>query len=190
MRQLPPYSLSMLLLLVVPLLTMRLFAEEWRLGTLELLLTYPIRDAELCLAKFAACAIVCAVLLAGTWFYPLFLARTEALPFAPLACGYVGLYLLALSFIGCGMFFSSLTDNQIIAAIMTFAVLLVLWLADNFGQNIGAPMSDIFRYLSVTQQFQDFPRGVIDTTHVVYFLSLVVGCLVLATLSIQSRRWR
>jgi ABC-2 type transport system permease protein len=77
-----------------------------------------------------------------------------------------------------------------ISAMISFALLLIFWLADAAAGNLGAPARDIFRYLSITQHFQDFPRGVIDTTHVVFFLSLIVGCLLLTMLSLQSRRWR
>ena len=98
--------------------------------------------------------------------------------------------LQAGAFLAVGLLMSSLTENQMIAAMLSFAVLLVLWLADAVANNIGAPVNNIVRYLSITQHFQDFSRGVIDTTHVVYFVSMIVACLVLTVLSLQTRRWR
>jgi ABC-2 type transport system permease protein len=184
-------NLSVILLFVMPFITMRLLAEEQRTGTIELLLTNPVREFEVVLGKFIGGLLFFCFMLVCTLFYPALIYALGGRPdVGPMVGGYLGLLLQGMAFLALGLVASSLTENQIIAAIMTFAALLVLWLADNFGQNIGAPMSDIFRYLSVTQQFQDFPRGIVDTTHVVYFLSLVVGCLVLATLSVQSRRWR
>ena len=103
--------------------------------------------------------------------------------------GYLGLLLQGMAFLAVGLFASSLTQNQIIAAVLTFTVLLVLWLAEAASNILGSPMKDILRYLSITSHFQDFPRGVIDTAHIVYFLSLVVASLFLATLSLQTRRW-
>ena len=98
--------------------------------------------------------------------------------------------LQAGAFLAVGLLASSFTDNRMISAILTFAFLLVLWLADAVANSIGSPAREIFRYLSITQHFQDFPRGVIDTTHIVFFLSVVVGALALTMLSLQSRRWR
>src|SRR5215471_18779031 len=114
-----PYSVSMVLLLVVPLLTMRLLAEERRLGTIELLLTYPLRDGTIVAAKFVACSLVVAVLLLGTLAYPASLAAIQPMPWQPVVASYLGLLLLGASFTACGIFVSAITESQVVAAVGT-----------------------------------------------------------------------
>lgn len=185
-----PYSLSMLLLLVVPLLTMRLFAEERRSGMLELLLTYPIRDAELWAAKFMACAFVCAVLLVGTLAYPLFLARSQPLPATALLCGYAGLYLLCLSFIACGMFFSALTDNQVVAAVCTLGLLLGCWVLN--WNEAASPTSalTLLAQLSMFDHFEHFARGALRLEDATYFILFVVFFGFCTLRALEARSWR
>jgi ABC-2 type transport system permease protein len=143
------------------------------------------------LGKYLAGFLFILFMLALTLYYPALILALQGNPdVGPMAAGYLGVVLQAGAFLAVGLLASSLTENQMIAAIVTFAILLILWLAEAAANNLGAPAKDIFRYLSITQHFQDFPRGVIDTTHVVYFLSLIVGCLLLTMLSLQSRRWR
>jgi ABC-2 type transport system permease protein len=182
-------NLSVIFLFIMPFLTMRLLAEEQRTGTVEILLTNPVRDHEVVIGKFLGATIFFLVMLVFTLYYP-FLLMTYGNPDrGPIMSGYLGLLLQGMAFLAVGLFASSLTQNQIIAAVLTFTVLLVLWLAEAASNILGAPMRDILRYLSITSHFQDFPRGVIDTAHIVYFLSIVVASLFLATLSLQTRRW-
>jgi ABC-2 type transport system permease protein len=184
-------NVSVILLFVVPFITMRLLAEEQRTGTIELLLTNPIRESQVVLGKYLAGLVFLLFMIAVTLYYPALLFALQGRPdVGPMAAGYLGVILQAGAFLAVGLLASSWTENQMIAAIVTFAILLIFWLAEAAANNLGAPAKDIFRYLSITQHFQDFPRGVIDTTHVVYFLSLIVGCLLLTILSLQSRRWR
>ena len=112
-------DIQRLLLVLVPLLTMRLFAEERKLGTLELLWTYPVRDAEIIAGKFLACLAVVSAMIAATATHPLLLARITPLPAGPLVAGYLGLWLLAAAFVACGLFVSALTESQLIAAAAT-----------------------------------------------------------------------
>lgn len=182
-------NLSVIFLFIMPFLTMRLLAEEQRTGTVEILLTNPVRDHEVVLGKFLGATIFFIVMLVFTLYYPFLLITYGNPDRGPIMSGYLGLLLQGMAFLAIGLFASSLTQNQIIAAVLTFTVLLVLWLAEAASNILGAPMRDILRYLSITSHFQDFPRGVIDTAHIVYFLSLVVGSLFLATLSLQTRRW-
>ncbi len=182
-------NLSVIFLFIMPFLTMRLLAEEQRTGTVEILLTNPVRDHEVVIGKFLGATIFFLVMLVFTLYYP-FLLMTYGNPDrGPIMSGYLGLLLQGMAFLAVGLFASSLTQNQIIAAVLTFTVLLVLWLAEAASNILGAPMRDVLRYLSITSHFQDFPRGVIDTAHIVYFLSIVVASLFLATLSLQTRRW-
>jgi ABC-2 type transport system permease protein len=184
-------NLSVIWLFVTPFLTMRLLAEEQRTGTIELLLTNPVRDAEVVAGKYLGALVFLFFMLAFTLYYPALIYGLGGSPdVAPMLSGYLGVILQAGAFLAVGLLASSLTENQMISAILSFAVLLVLWLADAVSNNLGSPVKDIFKYLSITQQFNDFPRGIIDTSHVVYFLSLVAACLALTVLSLQTRRWR
>lgn len=184
-------NLSVIWLFVTPFLTMRLLAEEQRTGTIELLLTNPIREFEVVLGKYLGALGFLVFMLVFTLYYPILIVLLQGKPdFGPMAAGYLGILLQAGAFLAVGLFASSLTENQMISAILSFAILLVMWLADGVAGNLGAPVRDIFRYLSITQHFQDFPRGVIDTTHIVYFVSVVAACLLLTVLSLQTRRWR
>jgi ABC-2 type transport system permease protein len=185
-----PYSISMVLLVVMPMLTMRLFAEERKLGTIELLLTYPVRDAELVAAKFAACAVVLAVMLAGTVVYPIYVFVLQPYPWLPVLAGYIGLLLLGLSFIACGVFVSSLTESQVVAAIGTLGILLLCWV---LTWNAAASSPEFLRVLtrlSMFDHFEGFARGVIDLQDVAYFV-FVVGFFSFLTLRVlEARKWR
>ena len=185
-----PYSISLVLLLVMPLLTMRLLAEEKRLGTIELLLTYPLRDETILAAKFAACAVVLAILLAGTLVYPAFLLWVQPLPWLPVAGSYLGLLLLGMSFIACGLFISSLTDSQVVAAIATIGLLLFLWA---LTWNEAATSPAVFRLLTqlaMFDHFRSFARGVIDAGDLAYFAGVSVFFIFLTLRVLESRTWR
>ncbi len=182
-------NLSVIFLFIMPFITMRLFAEEQRSGTIELVMTNPVRDFEIVVGKFLGAAFLVLLMLAFTLYYPFLLVAFGNPDRGPIIAGYLGLVLQAMSFLAVGVFASSLTQNQIISAIVTFTILLIMWLAEAAADFFGAPVKDIVRYLSITSHFQDFPRGIIDTTHIVYFLSVVAAGLFLTTLSLQTRRW-
>lgn len=186
-----PYSVSMVLLLVVPLLTMRSLAEEKRLGTIELLLTYPLRDGTIVAAKFGACTIVLALLLAGTLAYPLFLTTgMQTLPWQPLAASYLGLLLLGVSFIACGIFISSLTDSQVVAAVGTLGLLVLFW-AVSWNEAATNPAAlRVAAAFAMFDRFEPFAKGVIDAGDVTYFLA-VTAFFVFCTLRVlEARHWR
>ena len=183
-------DLRLVMLLSIPLLTMRLFAEEKKLGTIELLLTYPLRDGEVLVAKFAACAVVFAVMLAGTLLYPIYVHALQPFPWMALLGGYCGLFLLGLSFIACGVFVSSLTESQVVAGMATIGILLLFWI---LSWNEAATSPGLLRVLirvSMFDHFQTFARGVIDVQDVAYFLSFIgfFGFLTLRVL--EARKWR
>jgi ABC-2 type transport system permease protein len=185
-----PYSISMVLLLVTPLLTMRLFAEEKRLGTIELLLTYPLHDRTIVAAKFAACAVVLLFLLAGTLVYPFYLSWLQPLPWPPLVAGYLGLALLGLSFVACGLFISSLTDSQMVAAIATLGILLLFWSVTWNEAATSTRLLRVLSELSMFDHFEPFARGVIDAGDVVYFAAAIVFGIALTLRVLESRKWR
>ncbi|HLI27951.1 MAG TPA: ABC transporter permease [Chloroflexota bacterium] len=183
-------NLSVIFLFAVPFLTMRLLAEEARSGTLELLLTAPVRDSQLVLGKFLGALLLVLAILACTAIYPAILLLAGNPDRGPILAGYLGIVLQAAAFLAIGLFASSLTQNQIIAAMLTFVILLLLWLSDALGNYTGGRIGDLFRFLSITRHLDEFPRGIIDTRHVVYFLSVIAVALFLTVQSVQSRRWR
>lgn len=185
-----PYSVSMVLLLVMPLLTMRSLAEERKLGTIEWLLTQPVRDGALLAAKLGACIVVLIGLLAGTLAYPLFLADLQPIPWAPVAASYLGLLLLGISFATIGLFVSACTDSQVVAGVVTLGVLLALW-ALSWNEAALSPSGlQAASALAMFDHFERFARGVIDAGDLAYFAA-VSAFFVFATLRVlEARHWR
>ena len=189
------FSMGVVGLFFVPMMTMRLLAEEKRQGTIELLATSPITDLEIVLGKFfGALALYGVMILSGfanlawLWIY----AEKGAGPdWRPLLTGALGLLLLGASFIAIGVFVSSTTRNQIIAGTVTFFVLLLMWLisfVDVLGG--GGVVTQALSYLSLFDHLRDLVRGVIDLKDVVFYLSVIVFGLFLARQSMESHRWR
>lgn len=170
-----------ILLFVAPLLTMRLLAEEKRTGTIEMLLTLPVRDWEVILGKFSASLILLVVMLMLTLHYPLILEIFGNPDPGPILAGYLGLLLFGASLLSLGLFSSSLSENQIVAAVLAFALNLILWFSGAIGDFTSRPVSVLFRYLCLAYHYPDFAKGVIDTEHVVYYLSVTIVGLFLAT---------
>jgi ABC-2 type transport system permease protein len=185
-----PYSISMVLLLVMPLLTMRLFAEEKKLGTIELLLTYPLRDRTIVAAKYCACATVLALLLLGTFGYPAYLHVLQPMPWTPLLSGYLGLLLLGLSFIACGVFISALTDNQVVAAIATLGILLLFFVLTWNEAATSPRLLRVLAQLSMFDHFETMARGVIDVRDVLYFVFFISFFNSLTLRVLDARTWR
>jgi ABC-2 type transport system permease protein len=183
-------NVSVLFLFVIPMISMRLLAEEQRTGTIELLLTNPVQEWQIVTGKFLASVILLLVMVGLTLLYPAFLFIFGNPDRGPIGTGYVGVILQAAAFLAVGLWASSLTENQIVAAVLAFIFLLILWLSDSLGQSLGGTLGTIVSYTSVNNHFQDFPSGVINTKDVIYYLTMVVAGLVLSTLSLQSRRYR
>lgn len=184
------FNMAIILLLVSPALTMRLLAEEQRMGTIELLLTAPVRDWEVVLGKFLAGVAFFLTMLVLTGFYPLILLRFGNPDLGPILGGYLGIFLLGSAFMAVGVFASSLTQNQIVAAIVGFGLLLILWLSDAAGGLVGGPVGDFLNALSLANHFDDFTKGIVDSVHLIYYLSVIVAFLFLATRMLETRRWR
>jgi ABC-2 type transport system permease protein len=183
-------NVAIVLLFVGPGLTMRLLAEEQRMGTIELLLTAPVRDWEVVVGKFIASLAFYTFMLALTILYPIILMRFGNPDIGPILSGYLGMLLLGATFLAAGVLTSSLTQNQVVAFIVAFAILLILWLADAAGNAIGGQVGNVLNYLSIAAHFDDFTKGVIDTSHLIYYLSLIAAFLFLATRVMEARRWR
>jgi ABC-2 type transport system permease protein len=184
-------DMRLLLLVVVPLLTMRSFAEERRLGTLELLWTYPLRDVEIVLGKFVAALVVLGFMLGGTLVHALLLLPSGAdIAAAPMLAGYLGILLLGGAFVAVGILISSLTDSQALAAMVTFSVLFLLWMMTWNEAAVGAPVLWILKELSLFDRFYTFARGGVDTRDVVFLLLMSGVFLAWTVMALGSRRWR
>ncbi len=181
---------SVLILFLLPMMTMRTYSEEKLSGTIELLLTAPVTDVEIILGKFLGAIGLYAGLLLVTAIYIGLLFGVGAPEWRPILSGYVGLLLLGACFISVGLFISSLTKNQMVAGAATFVVALMFWIISWFADSSGPTTAAILNYLSVTQHFDDFGKGVIDTKHIVFYLSFIAFGLFLTLKSVDSERWR
>jgi ABC-2 type transport system permease protein len=177
-------------LLVLPLLTMRLFAEERKLGTLELLWTFPVRDRQLLAGKFLAALAVYLAMLAATAIGPLILYALHPFSPAPVLAGYAGMVLLGTAFIACGTAASTVTENQVVAAMLTYGVLVFSWFATWNEAAIAARIAPLLLQLSLFDHFYGFAQGVIDSRDVVYLLAFAALFLFLALRALGARAWR
>ncbi len=169
---------------------MRLFSEEKKIGTDELLYTSPISVNQIILGKYFASLFVLVVMLLLTGILSLFTFAYGNPELAPLLSGYLGLFLMGAAFIAVGIFFSSLTENQIVSAVLTFGTLLLLFVINWLSYAAGGMWKDVLSYFSASQHLDEMTRGILDTTDVVYYLSLAFLGLFLTHSVIQSRRWR
>ena len=181
---------SVLVLFILPMITMRTYSEEKRSGTIELLLTAPLTDTEIVLGKFVGSIALYGSLLVVTMLYIGLLFYFGQPEWRPVVSGYLGLFLLGSSFISAGLFLSSTTKNQMVAGAATFVLLLMFWIINWAADSAGPTMSTVLNYLSITQHFEDFGKGVIDTTHVIFYLSFISFWLFLTLKSVDSERWR
>ncbi len=180
---------SMLLLLFAAVLTMRLMAEEKKLGTWELLLTAPVRDTEVVLGKFLGTLGILVAMLAFTLYYPILLAIFGDPDIGPIITSYIGLFLLGSAALAIGLFASSLTANQIVAAVVSGAILFALWFVGMASSYLPEAVGRVVSTLSLSHHFSDFALGVIDTRAVVYYLSVIALFLFLAIRSLETSRW-
>lgn len=183
-------NLSVVFLLITPALTMRLLAEERARGTVELLMTAPVKDTDIVVGKYLAACLYLVFLLALTALFPAILAWVGKPDWMPILTGYVGVFFLGASFLAVGLMASSWTNNQVIAAISTFAISLVIWLLPSSTSVVGQQFGSVLEYLSVISHQQNLGRGIIDTTDLVFYVSFIVTCLFLTVRSVEVYRWR
>jgi ABC-2 type transport system permease protein len=183
-------NISVILLLLMPLVTMRLFAEERRSGTIELLLTYPVRDGAVLLGKYLAALAVYAVMLAITLVYPGIVSYFTRVEGGVLLTGYVGLLLMGATFLAVGVFASSLTENQIVASITTFGILLIFWVLGWSADYAGGMWGRVLTHVSLLEHFDSFAKGVLDTKDILYYVDFTVVALFLTLRSLEARRWK
>jgi ABC-2 type transport system permease protein len=181
---------QILFLLLVPALTMRLFAEEKKQGTYEFLLTSPLSVAQLVAGKYLAGLAMIAILLLCSAVFPASLYLIGTPDTAVILTGYLGLFLLGGAFVAVGTFASSITENQIIAAVLTFATLLVFWLITWAQSFVGGTAADLISSISFLEHFEDFIKGVLDTRHLVYFAGFIAFFLLLTGRAVEAVRWK
>ena len=182
------HNISIILLFSLPLLTMRLFSEEKKIGTDELLYTSPISVSQIILGKYIAALIVLASMLIPTFVFSVFTFSYGNPELAQILIGYLGLFLMGAGFIAIGIFFSSLTENQIVSASLTFGTLLLFWILNWASFSVKGMWSDVLDYVSFFQHFDGMTKGILDTTDFIYYLSFSFFGLFLTHSVIQSRR--
>ena len=183
-------NVLILILFLMPMVTMRAYSEEKRSGTIELLLTSPVTDWQIILGKFFGALALYAVMLAVTLIHIGVLFIYGNPEWKPIATTYLGLLLFGGCFISVGLLISSLTKNQIVAFTASFGVFLLLWIIDWMGSFAGPTVNSLLTYLSVIGHLEDFTKGVLDTTHLIYYLSFITFGLFLTAKSVDSERWR
>jgi ABC-2 type transport system permease protein len=181
---------SVLVLFLLPMVTMRTYSEEKRSGTIELLLTAPLRDSEIVIGKFLGAVGLYAGLLAVTFVYILLLFWYGDPEWRPLVSGYLGLLLLGSCFISMGLFVSSTTKNQMVAGAGAFVIALFFWIISWMAETAGPTIGPILSYLSITEHFDDFGKGVIDTKHLIFYVSFIAFGIFLTLKSVETERWR
>jgi ABC-2 type transport system permease protein len=181
-----------LVLLIVPVVTMRLVAEEKRSGTLEMLITLPVRDSDVILGKFLGAFGLVLVFIASTLLYPLVMFKVFHLgpiDMGPVWSGYLGLVLFGAATVALGLMVSSLTDSQVIAFFITFISLVMLYVVGEVYQLLPNVLGTICREISFREHYASFERGLIDTRDIIFFVSCAVLALMLAFRSLESRKW-
>jgi ABC-2 type transport system permease protein len=185
-------TVGIVLLFLTPFLAMGLYSEERKRGTMELLMTSPITDAEIALGKFLASFTLLVIMLLPTVFYVIYMfAHSDpAPPWRMIGGAYLGVLLLGAMLLSLGSFLSSLTENQIISGVLIFGVSLLLWLLNAFSQSGSGVLAQVLQYAAVLQHYDPFVQGVIDTTGLVFFGSWIFLGIFLTMRSIESMRWR
>lgn len=183
-------SISIILLMMTPLLTMRLFAEEKKTGTIELLLTFPVNDVDVVLGKYLASLVVLLAMIALTATYPILLIALGEPEVVPIATGYLGLILIGAAAISLGIFTSSLTENQIVSASISFGMLFFFWLISYSVPLVSAGLGQVLSYLSINEHIASLSKGVMDSEDIIYYLCFIVLFLFLTLRSLETKRWR
>ncbi|MBT4103212.1 MAG: ABC transporter permease subunit [Nitrospina sp.] len=183
-------NMSVILLMIIPIITMRSFADEKKMKTFRLLLSSPVHLREIILGKFLACMIVVAVMILISSYSVGFLFLLGEPEPGPVITGYLGVLLMAGCFVSVGIFASSLTDNQIIAAVLTFGFSLFMWVIGWGAQAAGSITGQVLQYISIVDHLERFLKGLVNTSDLVYYLSFILFNLFLCHRVLDSNRWR
>jgi ABC-2 type transport system permease protein len=176
--------------LLIPAITMRLLAEERGSGTLELLITKPVRDWEVVVGKFLAAFVLLAVIIGLTLAYAISVSMVGPLDKGPAYAGYLGLLLMGGAYVGIGVMASALTRNQIVAFILGFGISFLFYILGQVLQVAPPALQPVLSFLSMSVHFDSIGRGVIDSRDVLFFLSVTAVALIIATVSLESRKWK
>lgn len=180
-------------ILVVPVVTMRLLAEEKRSGTLEMLITLPVKDSDVVLGKYLGALGLVFVLLGASALYPLMMFKFPwtlgPLDGGPVVSGYLGLLLYSAAAVAVGLLISSLTESQAVAFFITFFVLGAFWFADNAAQHVPGAIGNVLNYVSFQSRMEGFMRGLVDSRDIVFFVSVTGLALILAFRALERRKW-
>jgi ABC-2 type transport system permease protein len=184
--------LSTLILFLAPMLTMGVYAEERKRGTMELLMTSPITELQIVLGKFFASLTLFAIMLLPTALYVFYLCfhSEPRPPVAVVLAGYLGALLLGASLLAIGSFISSLTESQLIAVVLSFGAILILWVLDFAVRGSDSVAGQVVQYISVIHHYDDFTHGIIDTSSLIYYVSVPILFIFLTVRSVDSIRWR
>jgi ABC-2 type transport system permease protein len=180
------------LLFTVPVITMRLIAEERRSGTIEVLLTSPVSETQVVVGKFTAALVFYIALWLPTFLYVVILKQYSTIDLMPVASGYLGVFTMGFLFLAVGTFTSALTDNQLIAAIIAFAFLILLFSIGLVEQLLvsSSMLRDAFGYMNLWTHMDDYAKGIVDTRHLIYEVSVGLLFLFLATKTLEVKKWR
>jgi ABC-2 type transport system permease protein len=183
---------STIVLFMIPMLTMGMYAEERKRGTMELLMTSPLTEFHIVFGKWLAALTLYLIMLAPTFLYHVIIRffSDPKLPWKILLSGYLGAILLGAVLIAIGAWISSLTENQIVAAVITFGVFLILLVVDQLVRNSTSMIGEVLSYISILRHYEDFTRGVIDTTSVIFYVTFTILGLFLTLRTLDSMRWR
>lgn len=182
------HTMIFVTLMMAPVITMGLLSQEQATGSIEMLMTNPVRDVEVVLGKYLAAVALFIIVLAASLEFPLILEKFGDPDWGAILTGYIGVVLAGMAFLAVGLFASSLTANQIAAAILATLMLLFFWLIGWLGYSVSQSVGDVVRYLSVYENFQDFAKGIIDTRPLVFFASLTFYALLLTVRTLENRR--
>jgi ABC-2 type transport system permease protein len=183
-------DLAIILLLMLPLVTMRVYSEEKKTGTIELLFTYPVSDAAALAGKYSATMLVLLTMLLGTLPYVVILEVFASLDWGVVCAGYFGIILTGGSFIALGIFTSSLTENQIVAAVLSFGALLLFWLIGWAKAITAPPLNIVLEHISIVSHLETFIKGLIDTRDIVFYVLFIYFWVFLTLRFLNSRFWR
>jgi len=183
-------NMTIILMFLLPMLTMRLFADEKKMRTEELLLTSPVRISAIIIGKYLAALIIYTIILLLTATYAIFVFANGNPELAPLLTAYLGLFLLGAVFIAIGLFASALTENQVIAAVISFSSIILIWVISWVGESGPGAWRGILTYLSFFSHFKNMVSGVIDTQDIVYYLTFIFLGLYLTRSIFEFRKWR
>ena len=183
-------NMNVIFLFMVPFITMRLFAEERKQQTIQLLMTSPITIWEMVCGKFLSAILLISTMLGSTAVYPIVLIIYGNPDKGPILTSYIGTFLLTCCYVATGIFFSAMTENQIVAGALTFAAGLFLWLINWASQSAGPVLSNFLDYMSLIQHYNNFSQGIVDTSDLIFYFSFVFLGLFLTHRVLDSYRWR